>query len=792
MPPHRPQYTQESIDQHLQQIHLLDQSSSSENLEQLGPIIKQIHTNRQQEVYLRTLQGLIESKDAEIERICGENYRDFISSVSTLFSIKSHTTVLSNKISSLDASVSQVGHGLVEKKRALLQCKKTAANLDEAIDTLQACLRVLDVVHRVGEMVKERKYWSALRSLEDIQSMPPTSLSQTPLFQHLVSSLPSLRTQIKDAVTASTKQWLWDIRNVSGQVGKLAIEAMDTRTRRWRSRRERDPMTKHSKVGNAVELVTYEKTEFDVFDNSELKVDFKPLYHCIHIYTALDSLDELRKSYQADRRAQSDLILPNPIPLSALSSIIQEIAGFFIVETHVLKTAGNFRSEQELEELWDSLLGRLCLALDVALSTETDPEGYLRVKEALIGFIMTMETYEYPTTGLHSFILILFEKYSNLLEKQFGKRFRDIVERDDSVPMQAENEQERNAIMNGVWLVRAERERLLKQSFPLVFPWSQCFYLCCDDVNHDSLVALVELTLGRQIRNFVKKFYHFIEGVAQHHRNIDELLSKSLDTLLSAHISGNIAQRANSVSNLSELAQIAKNIEHFEVCCAELARSLTNIRAVQRGGVVHILTASGSFSKTLGVTLDRIPKVISKKVDDLLSEYEWTPREPEGVPTPYLSTLFQWLTTVIDSLALDPKYKDKAYEGATAYINDFYMDMLTSRANMQLINQNALENVLVDIKFLKDQYMIVGLEKFTGIFDELVMTASIPVNEQVAQYQEQRQTKFALVKPRKLQMLLEKLARYGSTRSDRSSRELAEKRRKEAEILGRIYPGESR
>lgn len=94
--------------------------------------------------------------------------------------------------------------------------------------------------------------------------MPPTSLSQTPLFQHLVSSLPSLRTQIKDAVTSSTKQWLWDIRNVSGQVGRLAIDAMDTRTRRWRARRERDPMTKHSKVGNAVELVTYEKTECDV------------------------------------------------------------------------------------------------------------------------------------------------------------------------------------------------------------------------------------------------------------------------------------------------------------------------------------------------------------------------------------------------------------------------------------------------------------------------------------------------------------------------------------------------
>ncbi len=29
-----------------------------------------------------------------------------------------------------------------------------------------------------------------------------------------------------------------------------------------------------------------------------------------------------------------------------------------------------------------------------------------------------------------------------------------------------------------------------------------------------------------QIRSFVHNFYQFIEGVAQHHRNIDDLLSK--------------------------------------------------------------------------------------------------------------------------------------------------------------------------------------------------------------------------------------------------------------------------
>lgn len=164
MPPRRRhQFTQEHIDQQLQQIHLLDPSSSSENLEQLGPIIKQIHANRQQDAYLRTVQALIDSKDAEIEKICSDNYQDFISSVSTLFTVKSYTESMKDTILSLDTSVAILGGGLVEKKRALLQSKKTAANLDEAIDNLQACLRVLDVVDRVGDMIKEGKYWSALR-----------------------------------------------------------------------------------------------------------------------------------------------------------------------------------------------------------------------------------------------------------------------------------------------------------------------------------------------------------------------------------------------------------------------------------------------------------------------------------------------------------------------------------------------------------------------------------------------------------------------------------------------------
>ena len=79
--------------------------------------------------------------------------------------------------------------------------------------------------------------------------------------------------------------------------------------------------------------------------------------------------------------------------MSSLFSATQEIVGFFIIETHVLSTTGSFRSEREVEELWDALLKRLTSAVENALSRETDADSYLRVKESLIGFVMTLEVW---------------------------------------------------------------------------------------------------------------------------------------------------------------------------------------------------------------------------------------------------------------------------------------------------------------------------------------------------------------------------------------------------------------
>jgi hypothetical protein len=48
------------------------------------------------------------------------------------------------------------------------------------------------------------------------------------------------------------------------------------------------------------------------------------------------------------------------------------------------------------------------------------------------------------------------------------------------------------------------------------------------------------------------------------------------------------------------------------------------------------------------------------------------------------------------------------------------------------------------------------------------------------------------VRPKRLQALLEKLARHGASLRDPASRERGDRRRREAEQVGRLFPGEGR
>lgn len=87
-----------------------------------------------------------------------------------------------------------------------------------------------------------------------------------------------------------------------------------------------------------------------------------------------------------------------------------------------------------------------------------------------------MKTYSYSTSSLQSFIIVLFEKYAKLLEKQFTSRFEtvshihvqvnhyslfyQIVREDEHTPMKMDAEHPIDVILDTVWVSDEEKNEI--------------------------------------------------------------------------------------------------------------------------------------------------------------------------------------------------------------------------------------------------------------------------------------------------------------------------------------------
>ena len=146
-----------------------------------------------------------------------------------------------------------------------------------------------------------------------------------------------------------------------------------------------------------------------LLDNDQVHVDFQPLHQCIHIYTALSILPELKASYQADRKTQASLIistipssLPSPTTSASTASnvptlqqilppLTHELVGFFVIELEVLRTTVGFRSMLQVEELWQDVVDGLIELVENGTRYEKDGRVLATIKDTLTVFLQVIE-----------------------------------------------------------------------------------------------------------------------------------------------------------------------------------------------------------------------------------------------------------------------------------------------------------------------------------------------------------------------------------------------------------------
>jgi hypothetical protein len=250
----------------------------------------------------------------------------------------------------------------------------------------------------VVDLLKDKNHYGALRALDELTTIHLKEVNRYKIAEMIEKSVPAIQRMIRDAVMADLNTWLYRIRESSQFLGEFAFYYTDVRRSRNQARAEVDERFNKFKLNSAMELVADETDEFDLLNNEEadLSIEFTPLFEAMHIHGTLGKSDQFRTEYAATRRDQKDLIMPPSLNLldeecGDLSSLLESIAGFAIIEKATMARTDNFRQAIDVDELWDSMCQSIISLITNSLPTVKNDELLLKIKGRIALFMLTME-----------------------------------------------------------------------------------------------------------------------------------------------------------------------------------------------------------------------------------------------------------------------------------------------------------------------------------------------------------------------------------------------------------------
>ncbi|KAK3357714.1 exocyst complex subunit Sec15-like protein [Lasiosphaeria hispida] len=671
--------------------------TDSDFLDQLIPVLKDAAASSRTVSLVQSLSQYAQEREGDIERIGLTKHEEFLGSVNQLQKVREGTVILTAEILDLNQSIQASTEKLAEQKQALVNTRGVRQNITDVSDALKESLKILHAVNNAHDLIRKKKYYGALKSLEDLQNEHLVPIiqnkyaTQYKLADLIQKSIPASQKTISEAVMTDLNTWLYRIRETSQFLGEVAFFHTKQRQDRQRKRVEQNEYLSHFKLNSAIELVVDESNEYDVLDNDEVQVDFTPLHEALHIHEALGQLDKFRADYSGTRRQQKELLLPSSINLltenedSSLSALLEGIAGFAIIEKATVQRAPQLRSNVDIDELWDSMCQTSIRLITRSLSEVNNAEVLLKIKLVVALFIQTMEGWGYSVSMLNGLQLTLFHKYAELLKRRFSEDFQEIVSTDDYMPMAINSLEEYDKVLNVSWITQDKTPEEL--TFPCVLPFSQMYPLCCID-----------------IRNFVNQFYFFSDDHFQYLNVIDETLRKSLDELLTERVCQSLVERLSS-QYLGQIVQILINLEHFETACQELEQLLIRARSSTSAGGPIILTATEQFRNNKKTAEKRIFELVNSKIDDLVdtSDYDWAAPTKPNEPSNYMQTLTRYLSNIMNStlLGLPREIKELIYFDALSHAANKILALPLS-PDVRTINPNGVTAIALDVQYLTE------------------------------------------------------------------------------------------
>ncbi|XP_063963586.1 exocyst complex component 6B-like isoform X11 [Lytechinus pictus] len=612
-------------------IHIIEDSDSTS----VGQIFRAIQDGKGQQEFGEHLKARIADHDRDIERMCNFHYQGFVDSVGELLHVRAHAKKLKDGVLQTNQALQKSGNPVIEKAEELQTTRSMLRNITATVDHLQTCLPVLEMYCKLNDQIESKRYYPALKTLEQLEHTYLPRVRRYRFCERMADNIPMIRQNIKEASMSDLKDFLESIRKHSDWIGEEAMKQVQKRSTletsafmkaRHRTVKAESPLTEADK-DSVGDFMFEEEEEVSPQD----KVDFSPVYRCLHIYSVLGEREVFESYYRKQRTKQSKLaIQPQGNTYESLDHYkryFHQILGFFVLEDHVLSTTEGLVTREYLDDLWNTALSKIGSTLRNNSAYCTDATLLLRIKNLVVLFVQTVNSYGFNTTPLTEFLLDLKDQYNEILMKKWVQVFSDIFDEDNYTAMAVNSETE---YLDLIRSFPFRDEKIDKAPYPRRLPFSE-------------FVPKVY----RQIKEFIYACHKFSQDLHLTQTERDDMIRKSTNVLLTRTLSGCLnALIRKRCLGLTELVQVTVNTIHLENACKYLEDFISNITGTT-GDNIHAagLQSTNIFRDARSEAELEIYRRLNEKVDEFLelASYDWSLDESQGRASGYIIDIIRFL-----------------------------------------------------------------------------------------------------------------------------------------------------
>ncbi|XP_051968996.1 exocyst complex component 6-like isoform X2 [Xyrauchen texanus] len=647
--------------------------------------------------FMEKLDVRIRNHDREIEKMCNFHHQGFVDAITELLKVRADAKKLMGQVSDTNRRLQDAGREVTAQTEEVIRCRVQQRNMATTVEKLQLCIPVLEMYSKLKEQLESKRYYSALKTMEQLENIFIPRVNQYRFCQIMAEMLPKLREEIKEISMSDLKDFLESIRKHSDKIGETAMrQAQQHRTFNSAVQKQvtlscakplyglySQTALRHNGLSTE-ETVEEEETDEEVLTAQDL-VDFSPVYRCLHIYTVLGDRETFESYYRKQRKKQARLVLQ---PHSNMHETVEgyrkyfnQIVGFFVVEDHILHATQGLVTRAFTDELWNMALSKIIAVLRTHSSYCNDPDLVLELKNLIVIFADTLQGYGFPVNRLFDLLFEVRDQYNETLLKKWALVFREIFEQDNYSPIPVDTEEEYKAVVSRFPFHDAEIE---KQQFPKKLPMSQSVP-----------------QIYTQVKEFIYASLKFSESLHRSSTEIDDMLRKSTNLLLTRTLNcclQNLIKKTHI--GLTELVQIIINTTHLEQACKYLEDFITNITNVSPE-TVHTTRLYGlsTFKDARHAAEGEIYTKLNQKIDEFiqLADYEWSMAESDGRASGYLMDLINFLRSTFQVFThLPGKVAQTACMSACKHLATSLMQMLLD-TELKQISMGAIQQFNLDV-----------------------------------------------------------------------------------------------